>query len=34
MGAIRVHEFMSLDGVISEPTFTFGVLYVRYDLAA
>ena len=23
MGAIRVHEFMSLDGVISEPTFTF-----------
>ena len=23
MGAIRVHEFMPLDGVISEPTFTF-----------
>jgi dihydrofolate reductase len=23
MGAIRVHEFMSLDGVIGEPTFTF-----------
>ena len=23
MGAIRVHEFMTLDGVISEPTFTF-----------
>jgi dihydrofolate reductase len=23
MGAMRVHEFMSLDGVISEPTFTF-----------
>jgi dihydrofolate reductase len=24
MGAIRVHEFMTLDGVIDEPTFTFG----------
>jgi dihydrofolate reductase len=23
MGSIRVHEFMTLDGVISEPTFTF-----------
>ena len=23
MGAIRVHEFMTLDGVIGEPTFTF-----------
>jgi dihydrofolate reductase len=23
MGAIRVHEFMTLDGVIDEPTFTF-----------
>jgi dihydrofolate reductase len=23
MGAIRVHEFMTLDGVISEPTFAF-----------
>ena len=23
MGAIRVHEFMTLDGVIDTPTFTF-----------
>jgi hypothetical protein len=24
VGAIHVHEFMSLDGVIDEPTWTFG----------
>ena len=24
MGTIRVHEFMSLDGVIDAPTWTFG----------